>query len=230
STVVDNSVVEATGSEITGTMSVSAEAGIDTVTVAGQDITDATANPVTITSATEGTLIIDGYNALTGAITYSYTEDGLTENHSAGDIIENFAVVVTDVTGASSTNSLDVEILDTAPTAANDVNQITEDSTSVVGNVITENDTLGADATEVTSSDNTGTYGSVVIAADGSYTYTLDNTNADVQSLNDGQSVTDTFNYIITDADGDSSTATLTITVNGATDGAPVVLVDGNTA
>uniref|UniRef100_UPI002593888F VWA domain-containing protein n=1 Tax=uncultured Psychrobacter sp. TaxID=259303 RepID=UPI002593888F len=52
---------------------------------------------------------------------------------------------------------------------------------------------------------------------------TLDNNNADVNALNDGDTLTDSIKYTITDADGDTSEATLTITINGRTDGNPSV-------
>ncbi|TVU58285.1 VCBS domain-containing protein, partial [Cobetia crustatorum] len=95
-------------------------------------------------------------------------------------------------------------------------------------------DTLGADATTVTDVDGstvtadaaavvTGDYGTLTLEADGSYSYVLDTTNADVQSLDDGESLADVFSYTITDADGDTSSTTLTITVDGATDGAPTI-------
>ncbi|TKB05420.1 VCBS domain-containing protein, partial [Desulforhopalus sp. IMCC35007] len=61
---------------------------------------------------------------------------------------------------------------------------------------------------------------------DGSYSYQLDNSNPDVQSLDDGVTIQDVFTYTITDADGDESTATLTIDVNGLTDGAPTISID----
>ncbi len=48
-----------------------------------------------------------------------------------------------------------------------------------------------------------GTYGSVSIASDGSYTYTIDNTNATVQALRtSGQTITDLFTYRVVDAGG----------------------------
>ncbi|PIF04923.1 MAG: hypothetical protein CSA86_00005, partial [Arcobacter sp.] len=72
--------------------------------------------------------------------------------------------------------------------------------------------------------DVTGTYGSVVINSDGTYTYTLDNTNSEVQGLTDGESLTDSFVYTITDADGDVSTTTLTIDVKGADDGVEITV------
>ena len=68
-------------------------------------------------------------------------------------------------------------------------------------------------------------HGTLVLGADGAYTYTLDNTNAAVNALNDGQSLTDSYTYTITDAEGSSTTATLSITINGHTDGTPVITV-----
>ena len=72
-------------------------------------------------------------------------------------------------------------------------------------------------------------YGHLTLNADGSYSYRLDNTNAAVNALKTGNSLSETFNYTITDADGDPSSTTLTITINGTTDGGPsIVPVDGN--
>ena len=62
----------------------------------------------------------------------------------------------------------------------------------------------------------TGTYGTLVIGADGSYTYTADQSAAD--DLDAGDSVTDVFTYTVTDENGATTTATITITVNGIND------------
>ncbi|QQE65799.1 hypothetical protein GFS31_24890 [Leptolyngbya sp. BL0902] len=67
----------------------------------------------------------------------------------------------------------------------------------------------------------TGTYGNLVLNADGSYTYTLRNGDANVNALAAGQSVNDVFTYQMQDTAGALSTSTLTITVNGAND-API--------
>ena len=63
-----------------------------------------------------------------------------------------------------------------------------------------------------------GTFGQLVLQADGSYVYTPDNSNLAVQGLGSTESVTDTFTYEIIDSDGDSRTTTLVITINGSDD------------
>ncbi|MCG8427845.1 MAG: retention module-containing protein, partial [Chromatiales bacterium] len=253
-TPADNSVIEGTGDTITGTATVSAEAGIQSVTVDGMDITGANTTPVVIPGS-EGTLTITGYNpsAITPGswvISYEYVEDGDAETHNAtnDNVIDQFTVTVTDTTSNSDSDTLDIQILDTAPTANADTNSIIEDA---ISNTVTANvkandnegqDTL-VDVTGVAAGDSggatvsgqvgatvVGSYGSIAIAADGSYTYTLDNGNAAVDALLPGQSLTDTFSYSITDADGDVATTTVTITINGASDGVPTVSIPNDEA
>ncbi|MDH2292985.1 VCBS domain-containing protein, partial [Cobetia sp. 10Alg 146] len=103
----DNSVTEATGDTVTGSFTVAAQAGIDTVTIGGIDITDASTTPVEITTD-EGTLTVTGYDADTGEVTYSYVEDGESEVHPDAGITDSFTVVVTDITGQSTSDSLDI--------------------------------------------------------------------------------------------------------------------------
>ena len=76
-----------------------------------------------------------------------------------------------------------------------------------------------------------GEYGTIVLKADGSYTYELNNNDPRVNALLDGQKLEDTFTYTIRDADGDLSTTTITVTINGHTDGVPGVSIpDANGA
>ena len=98
----------------------------------------------------------------------------------------------------------------------------------MTGDVIT-NDTSGADtaisvsAIDFGGSQTVGTpfssdFGIVDINLDGTYTYTLDNGNFVLNDLDNGESLVETFSYTIVDTDGDTSTSTLMITVNGVTD------------
>ncbi|MFN9416198.1 MAG: BspA family leucine-rich repeat surface protein, partial [Pirellula sp.] len=65
----------------------------------------------------------------------------------------------------------------------------------------------------------TGDYGSITIAADGAYIYTVDNTNTTVQALRlSSQTLTDVFTYTMQDASGLTSTTQITVTIQGVND------------
>jgi len=244
----NNSVLEASGSTVNGSITVTATAGVDQLTLDGLDIFNASTTNVTL-NGSEGTLVISSFNANTGVINYSYTEDGNAESHNAANdnINDSFTIQVVDNEGDSATDTLDIQILDTTPTANNDANSINENTASVSGNVVggigassgDMADTLiDANTTPVSGIDfnsangTPGTplasdFGSLLIETSGAYTYTLDNDNPTVNGLDDGVSVTDTFTYTITDADSDIATAQLSITINGTND-APTLSTDSN--
>ena len=67
-----------------------------------------------------------------------------------------------------------------------------------------------------------GNYGSATIDANGNWTYTLDNANADVQALPAGA----TLNDVVTVAAIDGTTHDITITINGTNDAAVIGGVD----
>ncbi|WP_211251218.1 VCBS domain-containing protein [Deefgea rivuli] len=182
---------------------------------------------------------LTGFDAATGKVTYSY-DPSVQANVGGKDVIDNIAITVTDKNNVVGTDSLDIAIQDTVPTANADTNSILENTATTTGNVIL-GDAKGGVA-DINSSDTgltlttagtfVGKYGTLVIAANGTYTYTLDNANPTVNALNPGQSLTDeVFNYTVRDADGSTSSASLNITVNGASDGGPTVSIpdtDGN--
>ncbi len=82
--------------------------------------------------------------------------------------------------------------------------------------------TVGSASTNV-GSNVAGTYGSINIASNGAYTYTVDNNNAIIQALRtSGQTVTDVFTYTMRDTAGLTSTTQITVTIQGAND-APLI-------
>ncbi|MDO9150231.1 MAG: Ig-like domain-containing protein [Methylotenera sp.] len=102
------------------------------------------------------------------------------------------------------------------------------------GNVLT-NDTPASGIT-VTSVFNTsiitnteikGMYGTLVMSADGTFSYVADNANPLVDALNVNDTLSETFTYTITNANGDTSTATLTVKIAGTND-APMASDDTN--
>jgi VCBS repeat-containing protein len=75
-----------------------------------------------------------------------------------------------------------------------------------------------------------GLYGSINIAANGAYTYTVDNSNATVQALRTSvDTITDVFTYTMQDAGGLTNTTQITVTIQGAND-APTAVADTITA
>jgi VCBS repeat-containing protein len=128
-------------------------------------------------------------------------------------------------------SSIHVTVEDDAPVAANDTDTLDTQTLTAEGNVLsgagTTSGSAGADhfgadgpgsltaVSGADGSDNTfdgngnlvvhGAYGTLTIDAQGQYTYVLDNNAQD--------NVKDVFTYTIVDADGDTSQATLTITV-----------------
>ena len=151
------------------------------------------------------------------------------------------SVTVTDIAGNtaafSASKSYDdapVAVADTAAAVeAGGVNNGTAGS-NPTGNVLSNDTDVDAGDTKTVSSVSfgatsgtlgsglAGAYGTLTLKADGSYSYAVDNSNASVQALNTGNSLTDIFTYTVKDAAGATSSTTLTVTINGAND-APVV-------
>ncbi|WP_425055138.1 VCBS domain-containing protein [Pseudomonas abyssi] len=110
-----------------------------------------------------------------------------------------------------------------------DVDSIANGEGKAVNTVRTGNEGSSGTAGTVGSA-LVGTYGSLTLNSDGSYTYVVDNSNPAVQALRlAGQTLSESFTYSVIDAAGLSDTATLTITVRGAND-APVAVNDTGTA
>ena len=109
---------------------------------------------------------------------------------------------------------------------SNDTDPNTTDTKTVSGVAA---GTVGTAVGSVGSS-VTGSYGAIQIAANGSYTYTVDNNSSAVQALRtSGNTLTDVFTYTMRDTGGLTSTTQVTITIQGAND-APVGVADSGTA
>ncbi len=119
-------------------------------------------------------------------------------------------------------------VFNNAPVATADVNAATEDAQPdmVTGNVLANDSDV--DAGTVLHVGNpgsyTGTYGTLTLNADGSYSYVLNNAQVNVQALAQGQVVHDVFNYVASDGIADTASL-LDITITGTNDG-PVAVAD----
>ncbi|UVM06559.1 retention module-containing protein [Pseudomonas laurylsulfatiphila] len=228
----DGSAPDATALTQSGTFTVTALDGLQTLTVGGITVVSAgvTAGfPQTAVTPLGSTLTITGFNAATGVISYSYT---LNDNEAhptangANTLPEQFTVTAVDDNGTTATGSLDVNIVDDLPQGVNDSNASTASETLLTlnGNVLS-NDVQGADRVTIgegtgpiTPGTFTGTYGTLVLNANGTYTYTLNTSDTDFKALHGGGDGTDTFTYTITDADGDTSTANLVLQIHNNDD------------
>ncbi len=139
--------------------------------------------------------------------------------------------------GASASGS--VLTNDTGGTLSYRINKETNMLETVTsGLTVTKASSVGTGATGITAAGSTATsaytsivglYGTLRIGADGTYTYLVDNNNAQVQALRTtANTLTESFNYSI--ATGTTvSSSQLNITVQGAND-APVAVNDYNVA
>ncbi|MBP5090145.1 RTX toxin, partial [Pseudomonas chlororaphis] len=124
-----------------------------------------------------------------------------------------------------------MNVVDDLPTAVNDSNGVASESQLVLSGNVLSNDVQGADRVPsgpVTAGTFTGTYGTLVLAADGTYTYTLNTADADFKALHGNGNGTETFAYTITDADGDPSTANLVLNIHNNDDGVTFNGLDSN--
>ena len=109
--------------------------------------------------------------------------------------------------------------LNITPTANDDTGSTNEDTVlNVAPDGVLANDTGGSPPIEVIGHDDPSANGAAVtVNADGSYAY--DPTSVPLlQALASGESLVDTFTYTITNADGDTDHATVSITVTGVND------------
>ena len=158
------------------------------------------------------------FNAASRAFT------GTPANADVGTV--SVRVTATDGSNASALDVFELAVANTndAPVAMDDTAAVQEDSTLIAsGNVLANDSDVDVGTTLVAAAPGNlaGTYGTLSLAADGSYSYTLNNAANAVQSLAAGQSMADAFTYAA--SDGLTSTSgTLAIGVAGTND-APVV-------
>ncbi|MDX1722918.1 MAG: retention module-containing protein, partial [Pseudomonas sp.] len=148
----DSTLPESAGATA-GSFTVSAEAGIASISVDGTTLTlaqlnDLVANPAAAIDTGEGSLKITSFNAATGVVSYSYDPSVLSHTNSAA-IVDSIVINVLDSNNVSRSDSLDILISDTAPVANADTRTVSEDDTGISGNLVTgvnaTADTQGAD-------------------------------------------------------------------------------------
>ena len=181
------------------------------VPTATYTVTDGT-NPTTSTLNISVTPVNDGPDAINDAPTAQVTEDSGVANTNNGPISSISGNLIAG--GAGNVADTDVD---------GDTLQIT--GVNAGATAPTSNTIIGAAAVV------SGTYGTLTLNANGSYSYVLDNSRPATQNLVLGEQKTEVFTYRISDGNGGYDNATLTVTVNGAGDiTAPTVTLEAVTA
>ena len=144
-----------------------------------------------------------------GNVTVEVTQTDPMRHATGSDTItiSGITVEATDAGGSSVRGGVTVTVIDDQPVANADTDAVAQGSFTTSGNVLT-NDEAGADGWAANPLTNPGTYqgqyGTLELAADGSYTYTLT-----AQIVPAGAQ--EVFGYGVIDADGDTAGSTLTI-------------------
>ncbi|WP_037422340.1 VCBS domain-containing protein, partial [Shewanella xiamenensis] len=172
---------------------------------------------------------VDGFT-LNADGSYSFDPTDAAYQHLAAGQTETLSIpiTVTDSTGATSTANLTITLTgsnDGAVISGTDASAVTEDTQLTTGGQLTVTDIDDQESAFTAQAKTAGSYGSFTLAADGHWTYTLDNSLPAVQAL--GQNATLTDSLTVQSVDGTAHT--VTVTINGHDDGAVIAGVDSGT-
>ncbi|CAM4108724.1 Cadherin domain-containing protein [Vibrio neonatus] len=162
--------------------------------------------------------------------TYSSFDISHTDLSSLDDGTLTVTATSKDTAGNTDTQSSTI-FKDTLNEATDVTASVKEESkTSVSGHVNMEPDAHGGSSYAFGSSslsgDIDGTYGTLHLNRDGTYTYDLHNANPKVQALGEGATLQDIVTYKTTDPAGNEKESHLTVTITGTNDQAIIAGVD----
>jgi VCBS repeat-containing protein len=143
--------------------------------------------------------------------------------------VYSVTITVMDTMGATNTFDFNWNVTNSSPVANPDATNVVEDSpTTTVSGDIRVNDADAEDpvsALVITQVNGipapgsvTGTYGTITFNTDGTYTYTLDNSDPETEALPAGLIASETFSYQVLDTGGAVAIGNLTVNVTGAND------------
>jgi len=175
--------------------------------------------------------ISDGTATDTATLTITVTgvNDAPVARNDEGVIVEDGTLTVNNSDNANVSGSYDAtgehsgDVLHTSSGSHTDSDVDDDDTASLVVSSIRTGSSEGNGTAGTVGQALTGTYGELTLNANGSYTYVANQSAAD--ELDSGDSATDVFNYTVSDGNGGTDIATITITILGAND-TPVAVDD----
>ena len=141
-------------------------------------------------------------------------------------LTETFEVTVTDSYGKQSTETVTVVIdgsnlppeFNTDPNAPEFTIELKEDVLETDSRTLTINDPNPGDTVTFDAKTLTGTYGTFTVDANGVWTYTLDNNEAHIQGLKEGEIVSEVFTVFAVDEHGAKTEQKVTVNITGTND------------
>ncbi|MBO1907986.1 tandem-95 repeat protein [Microvirga sp. 3-52] len=201
-----------------------------TLTVSGVNFGGSVGAIGSALTGTYGSLVLNGNGTYTYTLNNGDADTQALKQGQSGT--EVFTYTVVDANGATSTSTLTITLTGTndrpviTSTFADATGEVIEQGTAnpaapnTVSGTLTASDVdVGATQTWSIVNTNNGTYGTIGIdPVTGRWTYTLDNTRSATQTLNDGETRTETFTARVTDEHGAYRDEVITVTVRGSND------------
>ncbi|XOJ72920.1 VCBS domain-containing protein [Candidatus Pelagibacter sp. Uisw_114] len=170
-----------------------------------------------------------GTDTATITITILGANDAPVAQNDVGVIVENGTLTVSDGANANVSGSYDAtgehtgDVIHTSLSGSRDTDVDGDDTANLVVSAVRVGSSEGSGTAGTLGQALTGTYGQLTLNANGSYSYVANQDAA--EALDSGDTATDVFNYTVSDGNGGTDTATITITILGAND-APVAQND----
>ena len=194
----------------------------------------------TLTAAGVWTYTLNNSNTTVQALNAGQT---LTDTFTATTVDGTAKVVTITINGSNDTPAAAADNNAADPVTESGVNPGNTPfagDPSAAGNVLTNDLDVDSGDTKTVVAVNgeatnvgkalVGTYGTLTLLANGSWSYALDNADPDTNALAQGQTASDVFTYTMADASGATSSAPLTISITGTNDAPDIVIRSGDNA
>lgn len=219
------------GQMLTATNNLADANGMGTVSYTwyadGAEISGATGNTFTLTQAqvdkkmTVTARYFDGQNTAESVTSSQTAEIANINDAPVGVSDSDNAIEASGVANATAGINPSGNVLNNDTDVDNATNTLT--IKSILKGMTGTATAVTVSTTSTNGTSIAGTYGTLVMGADGSYIYSVNQSNVTVQALNIGSApLSDVFTYTVKDPLGLTSTATITVMVNGANDAAVI--------